>query len=122
MTDIAEETLTRSTGNVFADLDLPDPAVLAIKSTLLGALQGAIDGPDAAAILANRVELHKDEAQAIAGGEAERWTVDGLVGLLDRLGLRVAVRVLDATGTLVLEREIVPAPPTADRAPGRRGR
>ena len=119
MTDLAEETLTRSTGNVFADLDLADPAELAIKSTLLGALQGVIDRhaePEAGAI---HLDLQDDETQAIANGDPDAWTIDGLVSLLDRLGLRVAVRVLDGTGTPRLEREIVPVAATADPTPGR---
>lgn len=119
MTDIAEEHLIRSTGNVFADLDLGDPGELAIKSILLGALQGVIDGPAPAEAGAIRCDLQDDEVQAIADGDPGTWTIDGLVSLLDQLGLRVAVRVLDETGTPRLEREIVPAAASAGPTPSR---
>jgi hypothetical protein len=117
MTDIAEETLIRSTGNVFADLDLAAPAELAVKSTLLGVLQGAVNGPDTAARLALRRQLEDDEVQAISGGDPETWTVDRLVELLDRMGLRVTVSVSDANGAPLIEREIVAAAATADTPP-----
>jgi predicted XRE-type DNA-binding protein len=119
MTDIAEEHLIRSTGNVFADLDLGDPRELAIKSILLSALQGVIDGPAPAEAGTIRRGLQDDEVQAIADGDPGAWTIDGLVSLLDRLGLRVAVRVVDETGTPRLEREIVPAATFAGPTPGR---
>ncbi len=119
MTDIAEEHLIRSTGNVFADLDLGDPAELAIKSTLLGALQGVIDRHAASEAGAIRFDLQDNEVQAIADGDPGTWTIDGLVSLLDRLGMRVAVRVLDETGTPRLEREIVPAAAFAGPTPNR---
>jgi hypothetical protein len=117
MTDIAEETLIRSTGNVFADLDLAAPAELAVASTLLGALQGAFSGPDTAARLALRRQLEDAEVQAISGGDPGAWTVDRLVELLDRIGLRVTVRVSDANGAQLIEREIVAAAATADTPP-----
>lgn len=101
MSDIAEEVLTRSSGNVFADLGLPHPGELAIKSTLLSAIHEALAGdPGATAHLS----LSADDEYAVARGDHERWTIDALVGILTSLGMDVTVQVLDATGSPVLER------------------
>jgi len=117
MTHIAEETVIRSPGNVFADLDLADPADLAIKSAPLSAIQGVIDGHAGSEFEGLGVDLQDDEAQAITDGDPDAWTIDGLATLLDRLGLRVAVRVVDETRTPRLEREIVPARANAEPTP-----
>jgi len=103
MSDIAEEVLIRSSGNVFADLDLPHPSELAIKSTLLSAIQDAFARePRAPAHLS----LSADDETAVARGDHDRWTIDDLIALLASLGMEVTVRVLDATGSPVRERAI----------------
>jgi len=108
MTDIAEAVLTRSSGNVFADLGLPNPSELAIKSTLLSAIHDTIARePDAAAHLS----LSADDESAVAEGNHERWTIDGLIALLASLGMEVTVGVLDAAGNPVRQRAIATPSP-----------
>ena len=84
-----------SSGNVFADLGLPNPEEMQMKSLLAIQIRELIDHKGLSqAEAAYHLHLSADEMAAIIRGRLSELTLDQLFRCLTRLGRSVEVRVL----------------------------
>ena len=90
----AEDSVTESCGNVYADLGLPDAGTLLTKSVLALHIKRAIKArnltqQEAAAIL----RLDQPKVSAITKGRLEGYSTDRLLRFLNELGCDVQISV-----------------------------
>ena len=86
--------MTRSTGNVFRDLGFPPDEAehLRIRSDLLIQLQKAIRSQGLKqAEAARRLEVTQPRVSDLMRGRLDLFSVDSLIDMLARLGVRVRV-------------------------------
>src|SRR6266404_7134187 len=86
--------IDRGTGNVFADLDLPNPDLALAKAELVQRIRNLISErhltqAKAAALLG----LDQPKVSALVRGRVEGYTIDRLFRLLYALGQRVEITV-----------------------------
>jgi predicted XRE-type DNA-binding protein len=84
-----DDVIEESSGNVFADLGLPDADELFAKAALALAIrrtmnERGISSGDAAIVLG----VTEEEVEELTGRGSSRFRVDRLLGFLDRLGWR----------------------------------
>lgn len=92
--------LTRSSGNVFADLGFGDEeaAHLRIRSALMAALRDVIRARGLTqARAATLLGVTQPRVSDLVRGRIDRFSIDGLVEMLARAGLRVELRVEQVT-------------------------
>jgi predicted XRE-type DNA-binding protein len=81
------KTITKSSGNVFRDLGLPDADNLLIKARMVSRIAELIDrrglSQDEAATLAG---LDQPKISALLHGRFEGYTIDRLIRILNALG------------------------------------
>lgn len=90
-----DETITRSSGNVFADLDLPNPEELQLKARLTHLISRIIKGRgwtqnQAAKALGIK---QPDVSELTRGERLEHYSVERLMNFLGRLEQKVTIRV-----------------------------
>ncbi len=84
-----------SSGNVFADLGLPNPEERQMKSLLAIQIRELIDHKGLTQLqAAHQLDLSLDDMAAIMRGRLSQLTLDQLFHCLTRLGRSVEVRVL----------------------------
>ncbi|MFA5597447.1 MAG: helix-turn-helix transcriptional regulator [Pusillimonas sp.] len=95
-----------SSGNVFADLDLPEPGKLQIKSGLTVEIAKAIrERGFTQAEAAKRMGLTQPKVSSLLHGEFSNFSERKLMDCLNRLGYDIEIRVRETTepvGHLVL--------------------
>jgi predicted XRE-type DNA-binding protein len=91
---------TKSTGNVFQDLGVKDPGLHQVKAELGIMLIDLIGKKELtqtkAAIL---LGIRQPELSRLKGGNLSHYSVDRLLGFLNRLDQRVEIKVKPATKT-----------------------
>ena len=84
-----------SSGNVFADLGLPDPGVCKAKSLILMAIEDAIHEQGLTQRpAAKRMGLTQPEVSNLLRGRMDGFSMDRLFRCLNALGVDVEIRLL----------------------------
>jgi len=100
----------RSSGNVFADLDLPNPVELHIKSQLMIIINREIERRSLTQTeAAEVVALSQPDISRIASGHLSAFSIDRLLSVLGRLGIDVEIstrRSRNGVGAVIV-RELV---------------
>jgi predicted XRE-type DNA-binding protein len=105
-----EVTLTASSGNVFADLGLPDPDVLLAKAELAIAITTIIRERGLTQTAAAReLGVHQSRVSAITRGRLDDFSLERLMSFARRLGHDVQISVTLSTepthqGRMVIRR------------------
>ena len=92
----AENSITKSSGNIFKDLGLEHPEELHAKATLLSHVLEAIRAKgltDSEA--AERLGVSEADVAALEEGEIDRFGMEQLFRFLGQLGLRAEISVAE---------------------------
>lgn len=87
---ISDDTVTRSTGNVFRDIGLPNPDLLEAKSNLLDGIRRQIE---TGAVLLGDLELTDEQESSFVAGRLGAFTLDDLWRLGEKAGLRISLDI-----------------------------
>ena len=94
MSDDAETTITPSSGNVFADLDLPDAEDLLAKANLALHIRRTIKARKLTQVqAAGLLGLDQPKVSSIINGRLEGFSTDRLMRFLNDLGCDVKISV-----------------------------
>ncbi|MCR6658715.1 MAG: helix-turn-helix domain-containing protein [Asticcacaulis sp.] len=94
MTDDIEMTTTASSGNVFADLGLPDAEDLLAKANLALHIRHAIEVRKLTQVQAAKIMgLDQPKVSSIINGRLEGYSTDRLMRFLNDLGCDVQIHV-----------------------------
>ena len=94
MTDDIEMTTTASSGNVFADLGLPDAEDLLAKANLALHIRNAIEVRKLTQVQAAKIMgLDQPKVSSIINGRLEGYSTDRLMRFLNDLGCDVQIQV-----------------------------
>lgn len=94
--DGTSSTITHSSGNVFADLELEDAVELQFKARLISRIQSAIEERGLTqSEAAKLIGIDQPRLSKMLRGGFLSFSSDKLFDILNRLGHRVEVRVLD---------------------------
>ena len=86
--------VVRGSGNVFRDLGLPDPDVLQMKAILAAEIIKMMDRERLTVRGVHaRTRIVAADFSRIQNADLGRFTVDRLMGIINRLGARVEVRI-----------------------------
>jgi predicted XRE-type DNA-binding protein len=98
MTDEAEVTLTPSSGNVFADLGLPDPDLLLAKAEFAIAITTIIRARGLTQTAAAReLGVHQSRISAITRGRLDDFSLERLMTFARRLGQDIEINMAPST-------------------------
>ena len=87
-------SVTRGTGNVFRDLGEANADVKQVKSLLAAEIIKVLDREDLTVRAAHdRTGIAAADFSRIRNADLQRFTVDRLMSIINRLGARVEVRV-----------------------------
>lgn len=87
-------SVTKSSGNVFADLALADPELLLLKADVAIALERALRSyPGSQAHAAAAAGLTQPQISRLARGDAMGFTIDRLLRSLFRLGYQIDLQI-----------------------------
>ena len=101
--------VTKSSGNVFVDIGLPNPEEHAAKAALVSHIADAIEGLGLTQVeAAKRMKLSQPDVSKILKGHFDRFSLERLLLLLRRLGQDVRIEVAEPkrprkTGKLTVE-------------------
>jgi predicted XRE-type DNA-binding protein len=114
----AKAEIVRRTGNVFAQLGLPEADDLLRRARVMSLINDAIEAQgltqEAAAA---KTGLGQADVSRIVNGSVTRFSLDRLLTVVDRLGIPIALEQrLDRQGNLVVEVRKLTAPARAPRA------
>ena len=88
------EKVEESSGNVFADLGLPDAEELLVKAKLVSKISQLIEGKGLTqAETARRTGLDQPKVSRLLRGQLSGFSADRLFAILNRLGHSVEVRI-----------------------------
>ena len=86
--------IDRGSGNVFADLDLPNPDIALAKAELVQRIRGIISARKLTqAKAAELLGLDQPKVSALVRGRVEGYSIDRLFRFLNALGQRVEITV-----------------------------
>jgi len=86
--------IVRGSGNVFRDLGRPNADVEQFKATLAAQIIKALDRQELSVRAAHeRTGVAAADFSRIRNADLERFTVDRLISILNRLGARVEVKI-----------------------------
>jgi predicted XRE-type DNA-binding protein len=86
--------MVRGGGNVFRDLGRPDADVLQVKAILAAEIVKALDKDRLTVRAAHeRTGISAADFSRIRNADLQRFTVDRLMSILNRLGSRVEVKI-----------------------------
>jgi predicted XRE-type DNA-binding protein len=89
--------VTAGTGNVFADLGLPQPELALVKAELVRPIRALIAAKNLTQVkAAERLGLDQPKVSALTRGREAGYTIDRLFRFLTVLGQRVAITVRPA--------------------------
>lgn len=89
-----KETITESSGNVFADLgfDSAEAAILQMRSTLMNDLRGYVESHNLTQIeAAERLGITQSRVSDLMRGKWEKFSLEMLITLESRIGRKVSV-------------------------------
>jgi predicted XRE-type DNA-binding protein len=90
-------------GNVFADLGLPNPVERLAKAQLMRAINNEIDRLGITqAMAARRVDLSQPDISNIARGRGSAFSIDRLMNVLSKLDIEVEINLRRGNGGLVV--------------------
>jgi predicted XRE-type DNA-binding protein len=116
----AKETITRSSGNVFADLELPNPEELQLKARLTHLIIDIIEGrnltPQQAA---KALGIKRAEVSKLTQGGFDDFSGGQLLYFLSRLEHRVVITVYENGKPLPRSEIVIAARPAKDEADNR---
>ena len=94
MTDDQEITITRSSGNVFADLGLPDSEDLLAKANLALHIRQVIEARSLTQTQAAKIlGIDQPKVSSIINGRLDGYSTDRLIRFLNDLGCDVQISV-----------------------------
>ena len=94
MTDDKENTITRGSSNVFADLGLPDADDLLAKANLALHIRRAIEARKLTQIQAAKIlGLDQPKVSSIINGRLDGYSTDRLMRFLNDLGCDVQITI-----------------------------
>jgi predicted XRE-type DNA-binding protein len=86
--------MVRGSGNVFRDVGRPDADVLQVKAILAAEIVKALDKDRLTVRAAHeRTGISAADFSRIRNADLQRFTVDRLMSILNRLGSRVEVKI-----------------------------
>src|SRR5438876_9281184 len=95
-------------GNVFADLDIPNPDLALAKAALVQRIRHLITERKLTQIKAARLlGLDQPKVSALVRGRVEGYSIDRLFRFLNTLGQRVEITVRPRTGDTVARAVVV---------------
>ena len=90
----ARETVEESSGNVFADIGLPDAEELLLKAKLVSRIAQLVEEKGLTqAQIAERTALDQPKVSHLLRGKLSGFSADRLFTILNRLGHSVEVRI-----------------------------
>lgn len=94
MEESAEVIVERGSGNVFADLGLPNPEERLLKANLVIAISQAMKAKRVSQKkLATMVGLDQPKVSALLRGQTRGYSADRLIGILNALGQDVKITI-----------------------------
>jgi predicted XRE-type DNA-binding protein len=94
---IKDDDLVRGTGDVFADLGFADAPMMRLKSRVAGEIVRALDQRELTARgAAKEAATTAADLSRIRHADLDRFTLDRLVRIAERLGCRVEIKVRKA--------------------------
>jgi len=113
-------TFVRGSGNVFADLGLPDSSGLLVRSQLMDLIEREIRRRNLTQVAAaKKVGLSQGDISNITRGRVDRFSQERLMAVLRDLGADIEIRVIrrgaDHVGTVTV-RQPKRRPSTRERA------
>ena len=95
----ARAKITKSSGNVFADLGLPNPELALVKAELVRRIRDAIaERKLTQAKAAKLLGLDQPKVSALVRGQVEGYSLDRLFRFLNALGQQVEITVRPSAG------------------------
>jgi len=89
--------LVRGSGDVFADLGFADAPVMRMKSRLANEIARALDRRNVpVSVVAKAAGATAADLSRIRNADLDRFTLDRLVRIADRLGCRVEIKISKA--------------------------
>jgi predicted XRE-type DNA-binding protein len=86
----------RGSGNVFADLGLPDADTLLLKSQIVAAIGNLIRAQGLTqAATARKIGLTQPDVSRLLEGRVDGFSLERLLGLLVALGQKVTIEVIE---------------------------
>jgi predicted XRE-type DNA-binding protein len=94
---IKNDELIRGSGDVFADLGFADAPVMRMKSRVATEIARALDRRKApVSVAAKEAGATAADLSRIRNADLDRFTLDRLIRIADRLGCRVEIKVSKA--------------------------
>jgi predicted XRE-type DNA-binding protein len=95
-------TVEAGSGNIYADIGLPDADSLLIRSRLVISIKKIIEAKEWTQTQAAEVlGIHQSHVSRLTRGNSKGFSIDKLVDLLTQLGYRVEVKIGKATGDTI---------------------
>ena len=92
-----DDGIVRGSGDVFADLGFADAPVMRLKSRVAIEIARALDrGGLSVRAAAQALGISAADVSRIRNADLDRFTLDRLVRIADRLGCRIAIKVSKA--------------------------
>ena len=92
-----DDDIMRGSGDVFADLGFADAPVMRLKSRVATEIARVLDRRELSVrAAAQEVGTTAADVSRIRNAELDRFTLDRLVRIADRLGCRIAIKVSKA--------------------------
>jgi predicted XRE-type DNA-binding protein len=92
-----DDDLVRGSGDVFADLGFADAAVMRMKSRLATEITRALDRQKVPVRVATKgAGATAADLSRIRNADLDRFTLDRLIRIADRLGCRVEIKISNA--------------------------
>jgi predicted XRE-type DNA-binding protein len=92
-----EETIIRGSGDVFADLGFTDAPLMRLKARVGNEIVRTLDRrKEPVRFAAKRIGVTAADLSRIRNADLDRFTLDRLVRIAERLGCRVEIRFLKA--------------------------
>jgi predicted XRE-type DNA-binding protein len=104
------DAVRRGSGNVFADLNLPEPEIALAKAQLVQRIRELITRRKLTQARAGEIlGLHQPKVSALLKGQVEGYSIDRLFRFLNALGqqVRISVRPVNRQATAAERRGIV---------------
>jgi predicted XRE-type DNA-binding protein len=105
-----DEKVVRGSGNIYAQLGLPNPEERQLKSQLMYVFNQAVQRMSLNQNeAAERVGINQADISRISYGQGSRFSVERLMGIVGRLGIDINIQQThDETGAIVYRvREVV---------------
>jgi predicted XRE-type DNA-binding protein len=111
--------VTTGSGNVFADIGVPDPELAQAKAGVCHKIYSTIKARKLTQVEAAKLMgVDQPKVSEIVRGRVRSYTLDRLVGYLNRLGYGVRIDFVGLPGATVNIRDLVKSKPSSRAAAG----